>query len=117
MSTPIDSLTAMSPQARAALKRATDDPREPGLGLRFLEEAAALSDDVLLATSGFGDSSLRILREWQLDPQVPGVSRKVQDRAWELYISLRTNGHQAADALEACYREAEAFERHAKEAR
>lgn len=107
--TPIDYLTSMSPQARAALKRA-DIPD--------LETAVAWSDDELLALSGFKEGSLARLRAWQADPTTPQptagrivpAAQHREARIFALYTALRANGHPAQDSREKAIEEVDALE-------
>lgn len=94
--TPIDSLSAMSPQARAALKR---------VGFTSLEKACLASDRLLLDIPGFKEASLRRLRLWQETPEAEqpaagrfGGTSQREGRIFSLYGVLRANGHSASEA-------------------
>lgn len=96
--TPIDNMRAMSPQARAALKRR---------GLKTLEEVAELTDQELLGIKGFKTASLDKLRAWQIvhshDPAaVPGVFSAHRDlglaAAGNVFDNLRTWREDKEDA-------------------
>jgi len=65
--TPVHSLRTMSPKARAALLRT---------GIQTLEEAAALTDQELLAVPDFGEYSLTLLRVWEQDPERAAAPRE-----------------------------------------
>lgn len=64
--TPVNALRTMSPKARAALKRA---------GIETLDEAAAKTDEELLALDSFGPFSLKLLRLWEKDPEAAQARR------------------------------------------
>jgi len=100
--TPIAALEKMSPKGRSALKAA---------GYETLEQAAAASDDELLALPGFADHSLKRLRLWQAgepQPDGPAVDRKREDRIWELYGVLRGRGLEPEAALQSAVQEVDA---------
>lgn len=102
----VDRLSSMSPQARWALK--SD-------GIFTLEDAAARSDDELLAIQGFGPSSLVRLRAWQANPSdLPApagrfLSETREDRVHALYGVLRANGQPPAVARELAVAEVDAL--------
>lgn len=109
MSTPIDSLTAMSVNGRSALKAA---------GYKSLEEAAQAADADLLALAGFAENSLKRLRLWQAgDPQPdgPAVDRRREDRIWELYGIFRGRDQEPDEALRNAVNEVNAVLRSLRE--
>lgn len=101
MSTPIDSLTQMSPRARGALREA---------GLTTLEQAAAVADEDLLGLKGFAKDSLQRLRLWQAgEPQPVTLDKEREARIWDLYNTLRGRGAQPADAISSARDEVDTF--------
>jgi hypothetical protein len=108
MSTPIDSLREMSPNARHALRKA---------GLESLEQAAAMADADLLALKGFAGDSLQRLRLWQAgEPQPATLDREREGRVFDLYNTLRGKGAAPADAIRSAIDEVKEFYRQLREA-
>lgn len=92
MPTPIDFLVSMSPNARAALKRA---------GFEALETAAAQTDSELLALPGFKAQSLMRLRAWEANPDAPPAptgSKAREEHIRRLYDQYIARGTRPADA-------------------
>jgi hypothetical protein len=85
MSTPLGTLTKLSPRAVIALRAA---------GLDTLEAAAAKTDEELLALHGVAAASVQRIRAWQAgEPEAESVSAPAADRLsriWDAYRELVT---------------------------
>lgn len=104
--TEVDRLGSMSPRARWALKCAK---------IFTLEDAAARTDEELLAIPHFGESSLVRLRAWQANPaDLPPpagrfLSETREDRVFVVYAALRSAGHGVEKARELAVTEVDAL--------